>query len=732
MSRRRILRCSLVACTRAAHSSSSGSISRHIASVLTPAGVLSVARRTRPKVTLLAAAVTGIASFLVLVAPSAGAQTVSTPTPSSGPAGTVFSISASGWNVPGVPPCIGPLAFSWDPNGSNQQLGSLPDANGTFTATAPNAPPQTYTIQAECPISATSPPAYLQAFTSFTLTAPTPPSATAPASAPTTTTTTTTQPTTTAPANPTVPTTTTQPPTPTTTTPDGPTTTTSSSAATTTPGGVAGDPAGGPITGCPGNLTGTSPNQTYTLSGPCATTAPLTIPPNITTLDGAGNTISASDTPSSLWPGGGIVEVPAGQTANITNLTVSGPAGGFSAAQCGPTLYGIFFNSSSGTVSGVTVEHIWQQQTNLASPACVTGTAIRAEGPGTLTITGTKVMDYQKNGIDGRNSTSRIMDVSGSTIGPPHNLQGFIAANGLVYVSGASGTATGNMIFGSGDQAGTGPDTPTDATAVLLFGAQNVTITHNTITSDPSTAGTDIGVSVTVDSTGIIISFNQVGRIAPDVPDPTGIGIAVCSSTSTEIVAVCGADAGISSATLICNTFSNWKLINGVPRNILGAIQIGCTPPPDPPCATPYTANLTVEGGVSPFTWSASGPLPPGLALSSSGVISGTATSAGTFTFTATVSDSSTPPLTASQDQTITVAAPCPVTTPSTPSTTVPAVPVATSPASTPPASTPPAAASAGPLAVTGLNETLPIVGLILVVLGLGCVGLSRRLARRS
>lgn len=58
-----------------------------------------------------------------------------------------------------------------------------------------------------------------------------------------------------------------------------------------------------------------------------------------------------------------------------------------------------------------------------------------------------------------------------------------------------------------------------------------------------------------------------------------------------------------------------------------------------------YSQTLRASGGTASYTWSITlGALPTGLSLSSStGLISGTPTSAGTFTFTATVTDSSNP-----------------------------------------------------------------------------------------
>jgi hypothetical protein len=54
-----------------------------------------------------------------------------------------------------------------------------------------------------------------------------------------------------------------------------------------------------------------------------------------------------------------------------------------------------------------------------------------------------------------------------------------------------------------------------------------------------------------------------------------------------------------------------------------------------------YIANLFVDGGTRPYTWSViAGQLPPGLSLSQNGSITGTPTTAGTYLFTVQVRDS--------------------------------------------------------------------------------------------
>ena len=71
------------------------------------------------------------------------------------------------------------------------------------------------------------------------------------------------------------------------------------------------------------------------------------------------------------------------------------------------------------------------------------------------------------------------------------------------------------------------------------------------------------------------------------------------------------------------------------------------------------STSLAVSNGTGPFTWtvtSVAGTFPPGLALSASGTISGTPTTAGTYNFTVTVTDSATPTKhTATANLTITI-----------------------------------------------------------------------------
>ena len=71
----------------------------------------------------------------------------------------------------------------------------------------------------------------------------------------------------------------------------------------------------------------------------------------------------------------------------------------------------------------------------------------------------------------------------------------------------------------------------------------------------------------------------------------------------------------------------------------------------------PYSFTFTSVGGNGTITWTSSGALPAGLSLSPGGVLSGTPSAAGTFTFTVSAADGSRTPESSTQSITMTVAA---------------------------------------------------------------------------
>jgi hypothetical protein len=68
-------------------------------------------------------------------------------------------------------------------------------------------------------------------------------------------------------------------------------------------------------------------------------------------------------------------------------------------------------------------------------------------------------------------------------------------------------------------------------------------------------------------------------------------------------------------------------------------LTIGNTNFPPATVGQPYSVAIQATGGAAPYTWSSNGQLPPGITLSSSGVLLGSPTSGGTYNFTVIVVD---------------------------------------------------------------------------------------------
>jgi hypothetical protein len=211
--------------------------------------------------------------------------------------------------------------------------------------------------------------------------------------------------------------------------------------------------------------------------------------------------------------------------------------------------------------------------------------------------------------------------------------------------------------------------------------------TATTITSvSPSPAV--VGQAITVAYTLAVV---PLGAGTPIVPTGT-VTVAASDNSGCVVPAALGAGACVlSPAPTIAGTMMFTVTYTG-DSNFIGSIANSqytvlifvsdsqpTPPPPFTPTKTlpngvvgsPYTNTIYESGGVTTgpnnFSWSlaqGSNPLPPGLSFQpntagvTNGTLSGTPTSAGTFTFTAMVTDSASN--TGTQNLTVTVLAPAP------------------------------------------------------------------------
>jgi hypothetical protein len=160
-------------------------------------------------------------------------------------------------------------------------------------------------------------------------------------------------------------------------------------------------------------------------------------------------------------------------------------------------------------------------------------------------------------------------------------------------------------------------------------------------------------------STTVVDSSTLSGTIASSsLATPTTVQLQVqntqtMQSSQSVPVTITGASAGPSSALSIS--------IASLPQGLVGSS---------------YTGNFTAVGGASPYTWSvSSGQLPPGLTLgANTGVLSGTPTASGNYSFGIKLIDSSSSVQSATTTVSLPVVTAAPVTAPlSITSTSIPA-----------------------------------------------------------
>ena len=238
---------------------------------------------------------------------------------------------------------------------------------------------------------------------------------------------------------------------------------------------------------------------------------------------------------------------------------------------------------------------------------------------------------------------------------------------------GLSLDASSGTLSGTPTTGGTYPFTVgvTDSEATPVTATANLSITVA-----PATTSTSIGTSASSVSTGTPVTYTATvtSPVTPtgtvdfsDAASPISTCQNVTLSTSSPYTATCtltysSAGSHQVSAAYSGDTSNSSSSSPAVDVTVTGnstPLAVSTTSVPGATAGTGYPNTvLAASGGTVPYSWAVTtGSLPPGLSLdASSGTLSGTPTTGGTYPFTVGVTDSEATPVTATANLSITVA----------------------------------------------------------------------------
>ncbi|MBI5668553.1 MAG: choice-of-anchor D domain-containing protein [Chloroflexi bacterium] len=298
----------------------------------------------------------------------------------------------------------------------------------------------------------------------------------------------------------------------------------------------------------------------------------------------------------------------------------------------------------------------------------------------TLTIseTGNAALTISNPSITGANATD--FSVTAPSFPITINDGGATQAVTLRCNPSATGLRTANLTFTTNDPARPNPSYTLQCTgtAAPAPSYQSVPAPGSTIDLGSSTVGT----SITVDA----LTISETGTLPLTVSNPTitGANAAEFSITAPasfpftindggapQVVSIrcTPGGAGLRQATLTLTTNDPTQTAVSYTLQCTGttAPTINLSPPslPSGTVGVRYNQTVTATGGTGPYTLTQTGTLPPGISFipsTPSATLSGTPTSAGSFTFTVTATDAI--GATGSQNYTLVIA---PSTPPSQP-----------------------------------------------------------------
>jgi tRNA A-37 threonylcarbamoyl transferase component Bud32 len=330
---------------------------------------------------------------------------------------------------------------------------------------------------------------------------------------------------------------------------------------------------------------------------------------------GSGNPGSKTSTKVSTVAGGRSATPPPLASATFDAVVTANPPVAISACTT-PTTF-TYRADLTATAAG-TVSYKWVYSTGKSGPVrMATFTA-----PGTRTISGGSV---QAKTTSTGWAAIRIVSPAVLTNKASYRLM-CTAGSGTIALSADVTPTTRTVACGSAP--------PSFTLTGLISSTRAGTVTYHWALSDGATSP-----AATLTFTGPGTQAVQALTVTPPADTANGGGMLVVTSPGT-------ATSNPADYSLTCTatgTKTGPKL--SIQTSKLPSAQVG----------TPYSENVAATGGDGDYTWSASG-LPPGLSLSSGGMISGTPTKGGQYPISLTVKDGESPtPQTATGTVTITV-----------------------------------------------------------------------------
>src|SRR3984957_19531357 len=220
---------------------------------------------------------------------------------------------------------------------------------------------------------------------------------------------------------------------------------------------------------------------------------------------------------------------------------------------------------------------------------------------------------------------------------------GTITVNGVVNSASVTQALVQSSTSAVASSADASPATSSSAPAGTVPAAPTITAISPTNgaaggANDVKITGTGLGAATAIEI-GTAAEFTAGTPATLNLCTASGPGcFTVVSSTSLDISAMPAHTAAAVTVKVVTLGIaaSTAYTYNAGPALLF-------PPPPGGEVGVTYSDQLTVTAGTSPFTWSvSSGSLPPGVTLgASTGLLSGTPTTAGTYPFTVKVTDNS-------------------------------------------------------------------------------------------